>query len=90
MPKGGFRAFVRKRDGLPLTPVNEVVGVQLEYLHNVVKYKVEYDLIRSFDWNSTPQGDYYWLHRHEGSLPLSREDYRWLEELYNYHADKEI
>lgn len=90
MLKGGFRAFVRKRDGLPLTSVSKVTGVQIEYLYNVVKHKVEYDLIRSFDWSSTPQEECYWLHRHAGRLPLSSEDYRWLEELYDYNANKEI
>lgn len=90
MLKGGFRAFVRKRDGLPLTDVTKVTGVRIKDLYNVVKHKVEYDLIHSFDWSSTPQGVDYWLHRHDGRLPLSSEDYRWLEELYDYNANKEI
>jgi hypothetical protein len=88
--RGGFKDFVRKRDGKPsvvLEGISEVKCVRLQPLLEVLRGCYP-QLLNSFDWDTTLQGSNYWNSRDLGSVPLSPEDYQWLEELYNYHASK--
>lgn len=91
--KGGFKSFVRRRDGKPPVPktvsleITEVADVVLSYLREVLEGRHR-SLINAFTWSSTPQGNYYWDTRDYGDVPLSPEDYQWLQELYDYHANK--
>lgn len=91
--RGGFKSFVRRRDGKPPVPETEplcvasVTDVVLSSLREVLDGRHR-SLINAFSWDSTPQGGYYWDHRDDGDVPLSPEDYQWLQELYNYHANR--
>lgn len=91
MSKGGFKTFVRKRDGLKPEVSLSVSGVAIDdnkCLYKVIKHGNEIQLMFSFLWSSSPQGVDYWDDRHRGRVPLSSDDYLWLEELYDYHANR--
>lgn len=89
--RGGFKSFVRRRDGKTLVPkaslseLSEVSGVVLNSLLKVLRGD-NINLINAFTWSSTPQGGSYWNVRDLGRVPLSPEDYQWLQELYDYHS----
>lgn len=92
--RGGFKAFVRRRDGktpVPEASHNELAKVSITRLDSLQRVlQGEYSkLLSSFTWVSTPQGVSYWNDRDRGETPLSPEDYKWLQELYDYHVQRQ-
>lgn len=91
--RGGFKSFVRRRDGKPevtpikTLPVSDVRSVSIGLIQKVLDGYVTY-LSTSFSWTSTPQGFTHWSDRCERRRKLTPEDYQWLQELYDYHANR--
>lgn len=92
--RGGFKSFVRRRDGKPPVPQTSHHELSKVGLVNLVPLKrvllgEHRELVSSFSWRTSPQGKDYWNSRDLGRVHLSAEDYQWLQELYDYHVQKQ-
>lgn len=51
------------------------------YLRNFLETGALSSINSGFVWSTSPQGWDYWRERHEGDVPLSEEDYAFIEAL---------
>lgn len=86
-----FAQFVRKRDGLPPSPKEKSYSSKWRYPQDYPRWVDDYccrifledgnrqDIEDMFDWSTTPQGDFYWGDRYDGSQPVTQEDIEYIE-----------
>lgn len=51
--------------------------------------RLKWDLLRAFEFDSTPQGPMYWLRKAEGSMRWAKKDTKFLQELLGIFEPEE-